>query len=422
MRTRRACICGRSGQSRCTKMLRRLRLQNFMSHQDTVIELAEGLTVLTGPNNCGKSAVVEALRVLCENPPSEVVVRHGEKLCRVTAETDDGHVLAWQRKSGVVSYEIDGRPVHRLGRNCVPDDLHKLLRLPRVELPGKDPVDVHIGQQKQPLFLLDRTESDIAAFFSASSDAARLLEMQQRHRQKVADAKTRQRQYKADLESTQRQLAQLAPLDQLGQEMERCEAEFGALRQGEETVQGLESLMDRMAATERTRGQFAGRLGRLAPLQTPPALEDESRVADLADNLEKHRGAVERFAAELKSLAGLTPPPLLDDEVPVVELGVRLRQLQREAGINERRVAVLRDLAGPPEIADTMAVEAAVEDMARRAQALATAAQQQSLAESALSEHRERLEQWVKEHPHCPLCGRELEAGILMADGGCEHG
>ena len=31
-----------------------------MSHDDTTIELADGLTVLIGPNNCGKSAVVAA--------------------------------------------------------------------------------------------------------------------------------------------------------------------------------------------------------------------------------------------------------------------------------------------------------------------------------------------------------------------------
>ncbi|MFH1302796.1 MAG: ATP-binding protein, partial [Planctomycetota bacterium] len=34
-------------------MLKRITLHNFMSHSHTVIDLSPGLTVLTGPNNCG---------------------------------------------------------------------------------------------------------------------------------------------------------------------------------------------------------------------------------------------------------------------------------------------------------------------------------------------------------------------------------
>jgi predicted ATP-dependent endonuclease of OLD family len=42
-------------------MIKRIELTNFMSHEHTVLEPAAGLTLLIGPNNCGKSAVVAAL-------------------------------------------------------------------------------------------------------------------------------------------------------------------------------------------------------------------------------------------------------------------------------------------------------------------------------------------------------------------------
>ncbi|MEJ5349733.1 MAG: hypothetical protein WHS46_13720 [Desulfosoma sp.] len=41
------------------------------------MELHSGVTVLTGPNNTGKSAVVKALRCVSENPPSAQLSRHG---------------------------------------------------------------------------------------------------------------------------------------------------------------------------------------------------------------------------------------------------------------------------------------------------------------------------------------------------------
>src|SRR5436190_22921338 len=104
-----------TGFSEHLGMIRRITLDNYMSHGHTVIEPAPGLTVLVGPNNCGKSAVVSALETLCNNASGAYMVRHDEKEVRVTLETDDGHKhkLEWKRKGNVVSYVIDDVDVHR---------------------------------------------------------------------------------------------------------------------------------------------------------------------------------------------------------------------------------------------------------------------------------------------------------------------
>ena len=95
-------------------MVRRIELVNFMSHRQTVIEPAAGLTVLVGPNNCGKSAVVSALQILCDNVRGDYIVRHGEDECRIMVETEEGHSIEWRRIKGTQSYCIDGEEVQRL--------------------------------------------------------------------------------------------------------------------------------------------------------------------------------------------------------------------------------------------------------------------------------------------------------------------
>ena len=136
-------------------MIKRIELENFMSHGRTVIELAAGLTVLVGPNNCGKSAVVSALQILCENAGGDYMVRHDAKDCSVVVMTDDGHRIEWCRRNNVVSYTLNGNAIHRVGRK-VPDELHTLLRLPKVETDdGKDTFDIHFALQKSPIFLLN---------------------------------------------------------------------------------------------------------------------------------------------------------------------------------------------------------------------------------------------------------------------------
>ena len=151
-------------------MIRRIILENYMAHVRTVIEPADGLTVLAGPNNCGKTAVVDAIETLCRNAIGDYMVRHEASEANVTIETDDGHVVRWSRRSGSVQYEIDGRAVHRVGRG-VPDDLHEKLRLPAVQA-GNESVEIHFGMQRSPVFLLDISDGKKARFFASASASA----------------------------------------------------------------------------------------------------------------------------------------------------------------------------------------------------------------------------------------------------------
>lgn len=118
-------------------MIRRIELTNFMSHEHTVIEPAEGLTVLVGPNNCGKSAVVNALQILCHNDNSTYVTRHGQRECFVRVETDGGHIIEWARKNSP-RYTIDGEPFDRL-KSTLPQELFHTLRMPKVSSDGDYP-------------------------------------------------------------------------------------------------------------------------------------------------------------------------------------------------------------------------------------------------------------------------------------------
>src|SRR6478752_3450818 len=131
-------------------MIQRIELKNFMSHEYTVIEPAAGLTVLVGPNNCGKSAVVAALQILCHNDSSTYVLRHNERECSVKVETDDGHVIVWQRKNSP-RYTIDGELFDRLSKSGLPESLQNVLRLSKVDAGNETDFDIHFATQKTPI-------------------------------------------------------------------------------------------------------------------------------------------------------------------------------------------------------------------------------------------------------------------------------
>ena len=159
-----------------------------MAHESTELQLADGLNVLVGPNNIGKSTIAVALKTLARNGNSSFVQRHDAKECSVIVTTSEGHTIQWQKKKSP-SYIINGEVKDRLGRGGTPPELDETLRLAPVEFEDKD-FEPHFGEQKSPIFLINRPPSQIAQFFSTTSDAERLVAMQRLHQRKKGDAQS----------------------------------------------------------------------------------------------------------------------------------------------------------------------------------------------------------------------------------------
>jgi len=362
-------------------MIRRITLENYMSHVRTAIEPAEGLTAIVGPNNCGKSAIVSALQTLCENTPGDFMVRHGCPEARVTVETDDGHVVSWRRRKRTVSYEIDGREVHRLGKGNVPDDLHELLRLPRVADADRE-FDVHFGHQKEPVFLIDRPGRDAAVFFASTSDAILLMRMQAAHEARVLEAKKSRRRARERIGDLDREISALDPV---------CE-ERARLEEADEELSRLVAAEDRAGRLEREVESLAGREGeRAASDSRCRVLEDLGEPPDLGDD-----GALERL------MGGL---------------GVAAGRLDAVA----RRREILDDLEGPPDLADATGLERIVADLEERRAAVEESAAEVAGLDDLVAGSAEEIRAWASRNPTCPTCGAEIDAEALLGKGS-DHG
>ena len=75
-------------------MIKRIALKNFESHEDSTIEFSDGLNLIIGQSNQGKSSIVRALAMVVANRFDRDSVRTGAKYCSVTVETEKGTVTA----------------------------------------------------------------------------------------------------------------------------------------------------------------------------------------------------------------------------------------------------------------------------------------------------------------------------------------
>lgn len=75
-------------------MIKRITLKNFESHEDSTIEFSDGLNLIIGQSNQGKSSIVRALAMVVANRFDRDSVRTGTKYCSVAVETEKGMVTA----------------------------------------------------------------------------------------------------------------------------------------------------------------------------------------------------------------------------------------------------------------------------------------------------------------------------------------
>lgn len=139
-------------------MLKSIRLQNFQSHEDTVVYFAPTVTAIVGLNNHGKSAVFRALKKVVRNEPEGTTfIRDGQKQCEITVTTDAGSVIRRVRSDGASDanmYVANGTEFAKFGKTGIPEEVKAVLGVSDPQQFGDIEFDLNFQDQLEPLFLV----------------------------------------------------------------------------------------------------------------------------------------------------------------------------------------------------------------------------------------------------------------------------
>ena len=92
----------------------RIRIQNFQSIVDATIDL-DGIVVVTGQSNSGKTALIRAVKAFCTGLGSPGLVRAGSKVASVAID-HAGHQIVWERSRTAQRYVVDGEVYPKTNR------------------------------------------------------------------------------------------------------------------------------------------------------------------------------------------------------------------------------------------------------------------------------------------------------------------
>lgn len=210
----------------------RVHVENFQSLGDVDIEV-EGLTVLVGPSNRGKSALVRAIEAALFNKPGDDFIRVGKKTATVEIAGLPGvGLVQWTKSGGKTTYQINGQSFGKLAGGTPPALMEGGYR------------DVWIGDKERKRgeylrpqvskqwggvpFLLDRSGAFISDVLGAISRHAVLLTAQGRAAGDQRTAKQRLGLRETDLTAATQQLEVLTDAPALAERVAALKAAYEA--------------------------------------------------------------------------------------------------------------------------------------------------------------------------------------------------
>jgi exonuclease SbcC len=362
----------------------KVQVSNFQSIKKANI-IIEGFTVITGPNNSGKSALMRAIRGVFLNLGGTSFVRHGENQAEVTLSFD-GHTVCWEKGKGGAQYTINqGKPLTNVGRGAPDAVLNLGVSAIRVGSDRKVIWPQIAEQFTGQVFLLNETGSIIAEAI-ADVDRVRALNLS------LKDAESDRRSAKAklkvresDLLSIQNELVRYEGIDDVVSRLEALEEKAEQTRQLAAKVEALRKVRQRLREAEQ-RVQFLEGVQEI----TLPS-EKRLREAQQAQSAVRQIGELQVRYAKIEQ-----------------EIQRYSEVLDVQVELSDEKEKKLRKIIVTQELLEGFRDRIAKTDQTQEARKVSL-----SRNNAELEQVQEQIDSLLGEMEECPTCGRVFSPGDL---------
>lgn len=374
-----------------------VRLQNFRRHKDTTIPFSKGVTVITGANNRGKSAIASAIKAICEGETDDTMINHeaesftvsltvGEKVASITRTPKASPVVSFKLESILDEKDVLSGPAPE--KNRTPTWIEDFLNIGPIE-----GLDVQLSWQKSPVFLLDESPATKAAILSIGREALYIAKMFDLYKKQVAEDKRTEKEGERFLKLTASADTLLSQVEALTLDFDMLAEQTKALEAAEKTYQQLEKIRSSLKTCQT-------QLNALAPLQSlkfpeQPVLQDISSLLRIQKGVKLAAGWAGLKLPELPS------PPQLKDVTQLVEWQRKYRVIK---AIPELTLPLLPE---KPELTSVSDLQKMKKELERLQQQLNKLKGEEEVVVKELTELTKERDLLIEELGGiCPTCSR----------------
>ncbi len=382
--------------------VRAIELINVRRHEHTLVPCFPGATAFIGDNNLGKStAIATSFKAVAYGESDDSIVRRGADEARIVFHLEQGKRVEWSRslkRSPSVVYQLwdQGKLVaegRAKARNQAPEWVTEVLGVARV-----DDLDIQVGNQKTPVFLLNDSAPRRAQILSVGRESGHLKTLMKKYDEVKSSDRETAKQGELALARLKVRLGYLAKIIGLPERLALCAEQSEALFKEMESRERMEALMTRLASSKSAVERLDAEWRALEALPNCPVLTEDEPVRVRADLLQR----LIRIAA-VPLPPALPEVPVLEELAGVLQMGQRLSQATKALAACEPMPAVVPEMPLMHDLEGLSRLTAAL--AAQRTQMQELGKEQQSV-EADLAKQSQELERIKNElGGDCPLCG-----------------
>ena len=149
-----------------------IKIKNFQSLSEADLQLEDGLTIVTGATNNGKSAIVRAIETAVFNSGVDEYIKAGTDGLDIQLDNGTNRVAYHRKTKGRVdktTYQFnDGEVQQKVGRGQLPE-MERLFNIKEVKLQNNQKARLNFWFQGEAPFLMGVTSGQMYEFLSVSS-------------------------------------------------------------------------------------------------------------------------------------------------------------------------------------------------------------------------------------------------------------
>lgn len=391
-----------------------VQLRNFQSLSKADYSFNEGLNVIVGPSNSGKTALFRALQSALFNLPVDAYVKQGEPKSQVGIKLDNSQVI-WQRSltsSAKTLYKVNGLVINKPGRNQL-KEVADALKIEEIDVDGKKYRLNFIKQMAFP-FLLDETPSTVYRFLVNSAESENLtsvLDLMKKDQKKMQIQKS-------NLESVIDELKTqyMETVDLIEQEKPKQDVINKVLQSKQifDSVKDVQNLLRQINLQKSTEAKIKLDLTSLAnKLKAYPDVDQDilnlESLHNLLLDIKDTRDAEANYSVMIDRLPKIDIPNIDEDISKVntlselISLITRIKTDIKSVAENIKDVPKIH--CNEQDITKVLSLDSLLNDIGKINFEKAKVLQ----AIRACSQELEQVNNQLNEFDVCPVCGRKLE-------------
>lgn len=237
-------------------MIKKIKIKNFQCHEDLELNLSEGINIIAGASDRGKSSVLRAIDLVRENRPTGFSYRYDPRILKCSKKAiketeitsveitlnDGNKILRERNKKEVNQYRVNDEALKAM-RFDVPEEVSSLLNI----------APYSIQSQHNPYFLLNDSDGEVSRQINDLVGLEAIDKVQKKVNSIVSESKLKSEALALEIESKEIEIEKLKDLPKISKRIEELDENikeaasiYRDIEEIEETIEEYSSISEEL--------------------------------------------------------------------------------------------------------------------------------------------------------------------------------